>query len=229
MVATTGSADRVRSADGWIALGYFGIYLGYLFWRQENEFLHWLTLVAIPLVIARVRAGGWRAAFETLGLRRGNLVRGTGVAVALGAAITVFQATFAAHAAEIRALFASGQALWLFPLATLAMLLLAGFTEEFFFRGFLQTRLERLTGTRWGAVLVASVLFGVYHLPYAYFNPSWPSAGDWGAAWTAALGQGVPGGLVLGALFVVSRGNLVACILLHALVNAGPVMTMIRF
>ena len=67
------------------------------------------------------------------------------------------------------------------------MMLTAGFTEEFFFRGFLQTRLEVLTRSRVAAVLLASICFGLYHLPYAYFNPAWPSAGD-----IAVLGSLLP-------------------------------------
>jgi membrane protease YdiL (CAAX protease family) len=43
------------------------------------------------------------------------------------------------------------------------------------------------------------------------------------------MGNGVPGGLVLGALYVVSRGNLLACVVLHSLINAAPAMTMIHF
>ncbi len=79
------------------------------------------------------------------------------------------------------------------------------------------------------AVLITAILFGLYHLPYAYLNPQWPSYGEWGAAWGAALGNGIPGGLILGGLYVISRGNLLACVLLHSLINAAPAMTMIRF
>ena len=78
-------------------------------------------------------------------------------------------------------------------------------------------------------VAVGVVATIVYHLPYAYLNPRWPSAGDWGAAWGAALGNGVPAGLVLGTLYNTSRNNLVACIILHSLINAFPAMTMLRF
>ena len=94
--------------------------------------------------------------------------------------------------------------------------------------GFLQTRLEVLTRSRVAAVILASICFGLYHLPYAYFNPAWPSAGDWGAAWISAMGQGVPGGLLLGTLYLVSRRNVLACAVLHSLINALPAMTMIR-
>lgn len=218
---------RVQARDGWVALGYFALYMAYLFRRPENEAMHWVTLVAVPLAIAWVSLR--RGVFASLGLRRRSLATGLGWALLAGAAITVFQAFGSANAAEIQALFRSGRALWLLPLTFTLMLFLAGFTEELFFRGFLQTRVEALTGSRWGAVLVVALLFGFYHLPYAYLNPSWPSYGDWGAAWVAALGQGVPGGLILGALYVVSRGNLLACVVLHSLINAAPAMTMIHF
>lgn len=219
--------------EGWLALGYFAAYMAYLFWRPENEALHWATLVAGPFLVAWARLPrgrrGLRAAAASVGLRRGRLLRGLGWALAVGAAFTVFQLFASYRGPEIRALFASGRAIWLLPLTFLLMMVMAGFTEEFFFRGFLQTRLEGLTGSRWGAVLLASLLFGLYHLPYAYLNPNWPSHGDWGAAWAAALGQGIPGGLILGALYVVSGGNLLACVVLHSLINAAPAMTMIHF
>ncbi len=232
-------SERVEAKGGWVALGYFAVYMAYLFWRPENEAMHWVTLVAAPFAIAWVslrrgrsaggRPAGFRATLASLGLRRGNLTRGLGWALLVGAAITVFQAFGSGRAAEIQALFRSGRALWLLPLTFTLMLFLAGFTEEVFFRGFIQTRVEALTGSRWGAVIVVALLFGFYHLPYAYLNPAWPSHGDWGAAWVAAMGQGVPGGLILGALYVVSRGNLLACVVLHSLINAAPAMTMIHF
>lgn len=219
--------------DGYVALGYFALYLAYLFWRPEGEALHWVTLVAVPFGIAFLSLPGdrrgVREAAASLGARRGNLTTGLQWALGVGALITMFQVFGGSYAAEIQELVRSGRALWLFPLTFLLMLATAGFTEEVFFRGFLQTRLERLTGSRWAGVVVVAALFGLYHLPYAYLHPSWPSHGDWGAAWVAALGQGVPGGLVLGALYVVSRGNVVACIVLHAFINAAPVMTMVRF
>lgn len=218
--------------EAWAAPAYFALYLIYLFVTLESELLHWLTLVALPLALsATLRPQSHRTTrgvLATLGLRRGTLSRGLGWALLAGIAVTAFQVFFSNRATAIQALIADGRALLLFPLTFALMMALAGFTEEFFFRGFLQTRLERLAGSKWLAVALTAILFGVYHLPYAYLNPRWPSAGDWSAAWTAALGNGVPGGLMLGALYVVSRENLLACVLLHSLMNAAPAMTMIR-
>jgi membrane protease YdiL (CAAX protease family) len=219
--------------DGWIALSYFLLYWTFLFLRQESESGHWLTLVLIPIAIAFLSLPAGRrslgTALASLGLQRGNLRGGIGWALAAGGLLTVFQVFFGGQADAIQDLIRTGRAVWLFPMTFLLMMALAGFTEEVMFRGYLQTRVETLLDSRWWAVVVTSVLFGLYHLPYAYMNPRWPSHGDWGAAWIAAMGNGVPGGLVLGALYVVSRGNLLACVVLHSLINAAPAMTMIHF
>jgi len=217
----------------WAAPVYFVLYLGYLFWRSESELGHWISLVLLPLVLVgflnRGREAPLASALATFGLRRGDLRRGLWLTLVLGIFLGLFQVFLSRSGPAVLEAFRTGTALYLLPLSFLLMLATAGFTEEFFFRGFLQTRLEGLLRSRAGGLISASVLFGVYHLPYAYFNPNWPSAGDWGAAWTAALGQGIPGGLVLGGLFLYSRRNLVACIVLHALVNAFPAMGLIKF
>jgi membrane protease YdiL (CAAX protease family) len=43
------------------------------------------------------------------------------------------------------------------------------------------------------------------------------------------LSNGVPGGLVLGALYVKSNRNLVACVVLHSMIGAFPAMTLLKF
>lgn len=109
------------------------------------------------------------------------------------------------------------------------MLVTAGFTEEFFFRGYLQTRLEVLTGSAGLAILIAALFFSLYHLPYALLNPRWPSAGSLPLALGAAFANGIPGCLILGALCVKSGQYLLPCIILHSMINAAPAMTLIRF
>jgi membrane protease YdiL (CAAX protease family) len=176
-----------------------------------------------------VEGGGVKEIGGHGGLRRGNLGKGMGWALLLGAAFGFVQIFLSGNSAETQEAIRSGRALYLLPLGFVLMMMLAGFTEEFFFRGFLQTRAVALLRSKWLAVVIVALLFGVYHLPYAYFNPHWPSAGDWGAAWFAALGNGVPGGLVLGALYVKSNRNLVACIVLHSMIGAFPAMTALKF
>ncbi|MGD2070132.1 MAG: CPBP family intramembrane metalloprotease [Gemmatimonadota bacterium] len=222
-----------RTGSDLLAPAYFAAYLGWLFLHPESELLHWLTLVLLPILLVRWahRSPGGRlgTALASLGLRRGAWARGLPVAVVLGALIGVYQALGSRSSDVALEAFRTGRVVWLLPLGFVLMLLLAGFTEELFFRGFLQTRLEALLRSRIAGLLAASLCFGVYHLPYAYFNPMWPSAGDWGAAWAAALGQGIPGGLLLGGLYLYSGRNLLAPVVLHSLIGAFPAMGVLRF
>jgi len=43
------------------------------------------------------------------------------------------------------------------------------------------------------------------------------------------MGQGIIGGLVLGAVYERSKRNLFASVLVHALINLLPAATMIKF
>ncbi len=226
------TSTLVSPRDGWVAMAYFGLYLASLFVTLESELVHWVTLVALPVALAWASLPpgrrGWRDALASVGLQRRGLWHGVGWALLLGAAITAFQAFAGGTGEAIRAHFRDGSALHLLPLSFALMLVLAGFTEEVFFRGFLQTRLEALTRRPWLALVLTSVLFAVYHVPYALLNPRWPSYGDPGAAWAAAFANGLPGGLILGGLYVHTRGRIPACILLHAAINAAPAMTQIH-
>ncbi|HSM16976.1 MAG TPA: type II CAAX endopeptidase family protein [Gemmatimonadales bacterium] len=228
------ASDLAPRAEGWYALAYYAAYLAYLFWRPESEVLHWASLVAVPLLFVylirrRVGVTGRSGLLASFGIRRANWSRGLLWAGVLGLGISLLQVSQSRYADQIWEIIQSGRVVLLFPLVFVFMLVTAGFTEEFFFRGFIQTRLEPLFRSKIAALLVTSVLFGIYHVPYAYLNPNWPSAGDWTAAWQAALGQGIPGGLILGGVYLWSRHNLFATIVLHSLINAIPGMAMIRF
>jgi membrane protease YdiL (CAAX protease family) len=217
------------------ALVYFALYLGYLFLSLENEFLHWFSLVALPIALIvlfqRRKLGLWsvKTALRTVGLRRGNLTTGIWWAVGVGLALSALQLVLSRNSGEILNLLSSGKALYMFPLSVVLMLFTAGTTEEFFFRGVLQTRLQQRLRSNIYAVVITSVLFGLYHLPYAYLNPHWPSHGNWPDAFGAAFGQGVPMGLILGFMYTRTKNNLIACILVHALINSLPAMLFIKF
>jgi membrane protease YdiL (CAAX protease family) len=69
-------------------------------------------------------------------------------------------------------------------------LLIAGLPEELFFRGMLQTRLEK----RWNttvAILVSGILFTAWHLPSRFFLASGVE-GQAGDLASVILGTGVP-------------------------------------
>jgi membrane protease YdiL (CAAX protease family) len=76
--------------------------------------------------------------------------------------------------------------------------------------------------------LIIAVLFGLYHLPYAYFSADWQSHGNLGWALAGVLTEQTIAGLILGVLWIRTR-NLGSSILLHALIDLLPAMTMLHF
>ena len=225
----------ITTRESLAAAAYFLVYLSFSFWSPGSELRNYATLVAVPLaLVILVRSGDPVTrrpgpVLASFGLRRGHLKTGVLWAVALGLLLGLFQLTQRRAGPELWELIRTGKALYLFPLAAAFGLLTAGFTEEFFFRGFLQTRAEMLTGSPWIAVLVATLAFGLYHVPFAYLNPNWPSAGDFPAALQVGMVEGSLGGIILGAAYVLWKRNLLACIVLHGMIDAVPIMTMIKF
>jgi membrane protease YdiL (CAAX protease family) len=89
------------------------------------------------------------------------------------------------------------------PLAGAA--LIPGFTEELFFRGILFRYIEKAAGS-WVALALTSALFGAAHL----FNP--------GATWFSSFAIAVEAGILLGAVYMLTR-HLWAAMGLHAAWN----------
>jgi len=79
-------------------------------------------------------------------------------------------------------------------------LLQAGFPEEFFFRGILQTRLEKVRGRAF-AIVLSVILFTAWHLPTRYFLAQGVegSAGD---LMSVVTGTGIPV-LLFGLIFAL--------------------------
>lgn len=232
--ATLGHTDVKREAR--LALVYYALYVGYLFFHQENEIAHWLTLIIVPLtLLCLYQRRAWddwslAASLSSVGLKRGQLGRGLAWAIPLGLAISLLaQLLLSRNSREFLELLTSGRVLYLAPIAFLFLLLTTGVTEEFFFRGMLQTRLAGAFRSNALGVIATSLLFGLYHAPYAYLNPNWPSYGDPAAALLAGLSNGILGGVVLGVVYIMAGGNLVAPIIVHALIDVFPAMTQIRF
>jgi membrane protease YdiL (CAAX protease family) len=205
-----------------------------LFLRPEGEAAHWLTLVIVPglgLWWIRSRRRTFRSLRATLGsvgLVPSRLLDGVRTAVAVGVLAQLVHLAGGRQREALGDLLASGRILYLLPLALVLLLVTVAFTEEFFFRGLLQTRLASLCRSSLWAVLITSVLFALYHLPYAYLNEDWPSAGNLGHALGLAFVNGLPGGLVLGWVFVRGRGNLLAPMITHAMINLVPAMLLLQ-
>lgn len=87
----------------------------------------------------------------------------------------------------------------------IAMALASGFPEEIMFRGLFFRLFEKWLGS-WAALAITSAFFGGAHL----FNP--------GATWLAAVAIALEAGIMLGAIYMITR-RLWAAIGLHAAWN----------
>ena len=87
------------------------------------------------------------------------------------------------------------------------------FEEEFFFRGVLQTKLER-TITQERAWIVSGLLFGLSHVPNDFFGFFWVADGGEPLIALGRLAQQIAKGLLYGLLFMKSR-TLAAPIVAH--------------
>ena len=140
-----------------------------------SDFAHLASIVAsklavfvfIPFIVFRVLFGQTWAGF---GLSRAAFSRLAGrdgiAALIIAAAICAFQ-FYAGRAAEpIRDGHIAGLALWLgVPLSFAWLLLDVGLTEEFFFRGMVQTRLAALFNSEVAGIVLMALVFGLIHAP----------------------------------------------------------------
>ncbi len=114
--------------------------------------------------------------------------------------------------------------IWAVPLGFLWMTLEAGVTEEFLFRGVLQTRLTSWFNSAWAGVLVTSVLFGLAHAPGLFMRGAhgvdgWSTDPLQVIAHTIAVLS--PIGLTFGLIYACTK-SLLLVILLHGLVDVLP-------
>lgn len=227
------------SVECWIIMGW---YVGFMFlstiWNGggflANEFGKWLWFVVMPfilLLVVRGRKPDVFAVLRSIGFQRS----GIGRAVLLGFLAYICMLPFVIPAlsdSQLQKILELLQnplnLLIVFPISFLLALITAGFTEELFFRGMLQSRLAEVTGSEMRACILTAFLFGIYHLPYAYFLPSWPTHGNIAWAFSSVLTEQMITGLLLGVLWLRTR-NMIAPILFHSLVNTLAMITMLKF
>ncbi len=211
----------------WVSIFYFSLYFAYqiLFIDLVSELNHWLTLVTLPFVILlitmklTVRESRFTDIFAILNIRKTGLLKNLMWGILIGTVMGFVQVMLSRQSSEIMAAIKNGSFFYKFPVAIIMMLMTAGFTEEFMFRGFIQTSLQnRLKSGVW-AVLVASALFGIYHFPFAFYKESWPSHGNfWGAIQEGVLFAFIAG-LIIGGCYAKFK-SLVVPVIIHAMFNA---------
>lgn len=215
------------SQVGWIA-AMIGVALavhlsaGWIFELQGrlNETARIASLLSWTLVPAAFIALGlvkWPARLKCPSVLRVSLV---GAAV-VGFAATVSYAKFANGPAGLEIPSAGD----LFIPATGLIALAAA--EEVVFRALLLTALLDLTRSRFYAVFLSSVIFGLVHAPLALMQPivhvDWLVLQYAAQAYAPAFLLQTVGGLVLGVVWLRS-GSIGLVVVTHAIMNVGPAL-----
>jgi membrane protease YdiL (CAAX protease family) len=230
---------RRPALECWVAVGWYVCYMGLsTITRGEgiigNEVVKWLWFVILPLTllwVVRRRSDNIATLFKSVGLQRQNIGRALllGFLTFLILLPFIMLAMSSSQTDKLLAVFQQPfEAIILVPVCFILMVTTAGFTEEMLFRGIIQSRLTKVFGSEMRSCLLTAFLFGIYHLPFAYFSTSWPTHGNVIWAVASVLTEQMVAGIILGTIWARTH-NLAASVLLHSLINLIPAMTMIHF
>jgi membrane protease YdiL (CAAX protease family) len=129
----------------------------------------------------------------------------------------------ATHLKELTLAIPNFEDAWLRLIFGILMpLFTAAIPEEFFFRGYLQTRLEK-KWNRLSAIMLSTLLFTAWHLPSRYLlsNGVEGQAGDW---IQVLLHTGIPV-FIIGAIFALHWSryrNIILLIITHWAIDILP-------
>lgn len=216
--ASAGASRPDSTRIGLVALGYTAAFYVYNWFAREDELLHWVSFVLVPVILLwhlhrRRSERPWWGALGHLGLAPSRLGSGAFLGAGVGLLAGAVLLGLGRYGGQFMGMVRDGR-VWLYlPAAFVLLLVTAAFTEEVMFRGFLQTAIERWTASRWLAIVVAAVLFGFYHLPYRLLLSDSEIRGDWSASIGECVFNSVVG-LLLGWVYA-RRQNLLAAVLCH--------------
>ena len=184
----------------------------------ENE---WLKAGVKLVVFVIVPVVAFRARFP-LRFNRGDAA----IVILFLVVLFLFQVVFGNGVRKIAEVGLVG---WRLALAAAAsfvwMSIEAGIVEEVSFRGILQTRLEQVTGSAAGGIVITALLFGLIHAPGLYLRTGQTNESFTSPSLLYAIGFSIvilsPAGLFLGYLWAKTR-NMVVVVLVHGAMDLVP-------
>lgn len=187
-----------------------------------NEISNWLFFVLFPLLlITWLRKENMTKVLKDMGLRcfdKATIINLSLICV-FYIIIIVLVFSFGEEATNTFTLESISKIVVSFPIWFALMLCTAAFTEEFFFRGLLQKYMTDFWHRPYLAILLTSVLFGLYHFPFAYYL--WDeTAGSVIASLQMVMMEQAISGIACGLIYYKCKQNLWSSIVLHACTNA---------
>ena len=186
-----------------------------------NEISNWLFFVLFPLLItARLRKESLKKTLLEIGIKRFDKKTGLKTLLVCLIYIVIVFTMFSAGEETDITIEDIPKIVAYLPLFWILMILTAGFTEEFFFRGVLQRCMMNALKRPCTAILISSILFGLYHFPFAFYL--WEGvSGSVIDSLKMILTEHVAAGIAHGLLYDKTSKNLWSSILLHSLSNAA--------
>lgn len=156
--------SSMHQLDAFVALClYFALVIVY--YLQGRFLLHAGPLAniltnLIPAIACFAIIGIFKQSLLSIGLSHKNIGQQAAIGIALG--LVAFCINF------IPSLLSGGQFVGIskLPLLLFYYFIVIAFTEELFFRGYLQTRLYGLIKNDLAAILLCGILFSLLHIPY---------------------------------------------------------------
>lgn len=182
-----------------------------------NEASNWLFLVLFPLlIIVQLKKEKIIEILKEIGLKRMEIKQIIKILLLCLIYMGVISLVFCLGGET----FNIPKMLIKFPVYFCVMLFTAAFTEEFFFRGIVQRYLMNSLKRPYIAILLAGVLFGLYHFPFAFYQ--WEeTAGSVVNSLKLIMTNQAVSGYAFGFLYYKSNKNLWSSIILHAFTNAA--------
>lgn len=210
-----------------VELSIYTIYfLFYIAWNCFNaqhdvvpaDFVNLILLFTIPYIIAKI----FTYDFKSLGFELKIFLKDSVKIIALCIIITIFIAPTTFKMNNLVGQLIS------FIIVFFLVFVLTAIPEEFFFRGILQTRIEKVLKKPVIALIITSTIFALYHIPYRLLITNSLTYGSIKYTICSIFTQQFLIAIFLGVYWQKSR-NVFNVAFIHAFYNAFLMLDIIKF
>lgn len=220
--------DKKYKRDIYIFGLYFIVYYVFMIINIRysfipTDYINFVLLLFIPCFVARVL--GYK--FADLGFTGKNIRKALILSVISLGVITMFisSITFKQYIIDNKTGITS--AIVVYIIAFVMTFILADIPEEFFFRVILQTRIEKLFNNAIDGIIISSIIFAIYHIPYRLLQNNSLTYGSLTNTIFSIVTQQFLIGLFLSIVWRKTR-NIYGIAIIHSCYNAYFLMSTIK-
>jgi len=213
-----------------ILIFYFLLYTLFHIIIPEHPVFYWFSLIILPfgvIIYFRKRFLVYPTSKLNLafvGLKKGNLKSGIYLGIFTGIIYSIIQYFFVYDNFSMKL---SPASIYKIPIAFILVAVTTGITNEFFFRGLLMTRLNKIMNSKIRSIILISIFCCIYNFVLITFD----SQNLFVDGLYSILGYSIHGfltGILLGAIYILSDHNLISAIIGHIFMNLLPTLYFIE-